>query len=61
MPSRYSSDDVARLLRISALAAGGVNPAGIARILELEDETPTCELRNHPEQPLSGWRKTRMT
>jgi DNA-binding transcriptional MerR regulator len=35
---RYSPDDVARLQRITALAAGGVNLAGIARILDLEDE-----------------------
>jgi MerR family transcriptional regulator/heat shock protein HspR len=34
---RYSSDDLARLQRIAALAATGVNLAGIARILDLED------------------------
>ncbi|WP_280482140.1 MerR family transcriptional regulator [Nocardia cyriacigeorgica] len=34
---RYSGDDLARLHRIAALAAEGVNLAGIGRILELED------------------------
>ena len=34
---RYSADDLARLQRISALVDAGVNLAGIARILDLED------------------------
>lgn len=34
---RYSGDDLARVHRISALTAAGVNLAGIARILALED------------------------
>ncbi|WP_280422882.1 MerR family transcriptional regulator [Nocardia carnea] len=34
---RYSGDDLARLHRITTLAAEGVNLAGIGRILELED------------------------
>jgi MerR family transcriptional regulator, heat shock protein HspR len=34
----YSSDDVARLRRIHALLAQGLNLAGIARVLELEEE-----------------------
>ncbi|ORV55503.1 transcriptional regulator [Mycobacterium europaeum] len=34
---RYSADDVVRLQRISALVAGGVNIAGIAQILALQD------------------------
>ncbi|MGW1738414.1 MerR family transcriptional regulator [Nocardia sp. NPDC001965] len=34
---RYSGDDLARLARITALAGKGVNLAGIARILDLED------------------------
>ncbi|WP_433654605.1 MerR family transcriptional regulator [Nocardia sp. CA-128927] len=34
---RYSGDDIARLQRIAALAATGVNLAGIGHILELED------------------------
>ncbi|CPR04151.1 heat shock protein transcriptional repressor HspR [Mycobacterium bohemicum DSM 44277] len=36
-PPRYSDDDVVRLQRISALVAGGVNIAGIAQILALQD------------------------
>ncbi|WP_327172945.1 MerR family transcriptional regulator [Mycolicibacterium mucogenicum] len=35
---RYSADDVARIGRIVALVASGVNIAGISRILELEDD-----------------------
>jgi MerR family transcriptional regulator/heat shock protein HspR len=34
---RYSSDDLARLHRITTLAASGINLTGIARILDLED------------------------
>ncbi|MFG1798250.1 helix-turn-helix transcriptional regulator [Nocardia altamirensis] len=34
---RYSSNDIARLRRITTLAAAGVNLAGIGRILDLED------------------------
>ena len=35
---RYSADDVERLLRIGVLLAGGLNLAGIAVVLDLEDE-----------------------
>ena len=34
----YSADDVARLVRIRDLLADGLNLAGIARVLDLEDE-----------------------
>jgi MerR family transcriptional regulator/heat shock protein HspR len=34
---RYSDDDVVRLQRIRALVDGGINIAGIARILSLQD------------------------
>ncbi|MEV6102937.1 MerR family transcriptional regulator [Nocardia sp. NPDC051981] len=34
---RYSGEDLTRLARIIALAAEGINLAGIARILDLED------------------------
>jgi DNA-binding transcriptional MerR regulator len=34
----YSSDDVARLRRIQALLAQGLNLAGIAMVLELEED-----------------------
>jgi MerR family transcriptional regulator, heat shock protein HspR len=43
---RYSADDVARLQRIAALAAAGVNLAGIARILDLEDENADLRAAN---------------
>ena len=35
---RYSADDLVRLQRISELVAAGVNLAGIARILDLQDD-----------------------
>jgi MerR family transcriptional regulator, heat shock protein HspR len=35
---RYSADDVERLLRIGMLLADGLNLAGIAVVLDLEDE-----------------------
>jgi MerR family transcriptional regulator/heat shock protein HspR len=39
----YSSDDVDRLRRIQRLLADGLNLAGIARVLDLEDDN--AELR----------------
>ena len=35
---RYSDEDIERLLRISELAAEGMNLAGIRRVMELEEE-----------------------
>ena len=35
---RYSSDDVDRLVRIRDLLGAGLNLAGVARVLVLEDE-----------------------
>ncbi|WP_228551949.1 MerR family transcriptional regulator [Mumia zhuanghuii] len=35
---RYSDDDVARLRRIVALLDDGLNLAGVARVLDLEEE-----------------------
>jgi len=43
---RYSADDLVRLQRISELAAAGVNLAGIARILSLEDRNAALDERN---------------
>jgi MerR family transcriptional regulator, heat shock protein HspR len=43
---RYSSDDLARLRRISRLVAAGVNLAGIGRILDLEDDNATLLAEN---------------
>jgi DNA-binding transcriptional MerR regulator len=43
---RYSSDDLARLRRISRLVAAGVNLAGIGRILELEDDNAALLAEN---------------
>ncbi|WP_307807900.1 MerR family transcriptional regulator [Nocardioides xinjiangensis] len=41
----YSADDVARLERIRDLLADGLNLAGIARVLELEDEVQELRAR----------------
>jgi DNA-binding transcriptional MerR regulator len=43
---RYSADDLARLRRISELVDAGVNLAGIARILSLEDDNATLSATN---------------
>ena len=43
---RYSADDLARLQRISGLVEAGVNLAGIARILSLEDDNATLAAAN---------------
>jgi MerR family transcriptional regulator, heat shock protein HspR len=43
---RYSADDLARLQRISALVDSGVNLAGVARILNLEDDNATLSAAN---------------
>src|SRR3954464_12277036 len=43
---RYSADDLARLQRISALMDRGINLAGIARILDLEDHNAELSADN---------------
>jgi DNA-binding transcriptional MerR regulator len=43
---RYSADDLARLRRISELVDSGVNLAGVARILSLEDDNATLSATN---------------
>ncbi|OBJ52411.1 helix-turn-helix transcriptional regulator [Mycobacterium sp. 1423905.2] len=43
---RYSADDLVRLQRISALLDAGVNLAGIARILNLEDDNAELSAAN---------------
>jgi MerR family transcriptional regulator, heat shock protein HspR len=43
---RYSRDDIARLRRITALIADGVNLAGVARVLALEDENAALRAAN---------------
>src|SRR5258708_32843042 len=43
---RYSADDLARLQRISALVDAGINLAGIARILDLEDDNASLSADN---------------
>jgi MerR family transcriptional regulator, heat shock protein HspR len=43
---RYSADDLARLHRISELVTAGVNLAGIARILDLQDDNTALHAAN---------------
>jgi MerR family transcriptional regulator/heat shock protein HspR len=43
---RYSADDVDRLRRIAELAANGVNIAGIAQILTLQDHNTQLKSDN---------------
>jgi MerR family transcriptional regulator, heat shock protein HspR len=43
---RYSSDDLIRLRRIGELVDAGINLAGIARILDLEDDNATLSASN---------------
>ena len=43
---RYSSADLARVKRISELVDAGINLAGIARILNLEDDNATLSAAN---------------
>jgi DNA-binding transcriptional MerR regulator len=45
---RYSAEDLARLQRISELQAAGVNLAGIARILVLQDDNAALRDANRP-------------
>jgi DNA-binding transcriptional MerR regulator len=44
---RYSNDDLARVQRIVALSAAGINLAGIGRILDLEDANSALRHDNH--------------
>jgi MerR family transcriptional regulator/heat shock protein HspR len=43
---RYSADDIDRLRRIRDLLAGGLNLAGVARVMVLEDEVARLRLEN---------------
>ena len=43
---RYSSDDIDRLRRIRDLLADGLNLAGVARVMALEDEVARLRLEN---------------
>ncbi len=52
---RYSANDLTRIARITALVDAGINIAGIARILDLEDDNTTLraqrDAQQHPTQP----------
>lgn len=43
---RYSAQDLARIKRISELVDAGINLAGVARILDLEDHNATLSAAN---------------
>jgi len=45
----YSADDLARLQRISELVDAGVNLAGIARILDLQDDNAALHAANRTQ------------
>jgi DNA-binding transcriptional MerR regulator len=51
---RYSADDLARIRRISGLLASGLNLAGIAMVLDLQDEN--AELRLERDGPAGAAR-----
>ncbi|WP_210651636.1 MerR family transcriptional regulator [Nocardioides sp. SYSU D00065] len=53
----YSADDVARLERIRDLLADGLNLAGVARVLELEDELAELRERVADESGAGGTRR----
>ncbi len=48
---RYSSDDLTRIRRITTLVAAGVNIAGIARILDLEDDNTALRAASNQQRP----------
>jgi MerR family transcriptional regulator, heat shock protein HspR len=54
---RYSADDLARLQRISELLADGVNLAGIARILDLQDDNAALLAANQAVSSDGGVKK----
>ena len=59
---RYSADDLARLARISALVDAGINLAGIARVLDLEDDNAELSATNTDLRSTNhGLRKTTRT
>lgn len=47
---RYSAHDLNRITRITALVDAGVNIAGIARILDLEDDNTALRAHQHERQ-----------
>jgi MerR family transcriptional regulator/heat shock protein HspR len=54
---RYSTSDIERLKEIITLTAGGLNLAGVRRVLELQEETRRLqaeidELRHHAQAGL---------
>jgi MerR family transcriptional regulator/heat shock protein HspR len=48
---RYSEDDLARLLRIGELLAGGLNLAGISMVLQLESDNARLRARRRSQPP----------
>lgn len=50
---RYSRDDLERLRRITALVEDGVNLAGVALVLQLQDENADLRRQSTPDEPSS--------
>jgi DNA-binding transcriptional MerR regulator len=55
---RYSDDDIARLHRIRELLAGGLNLAGVAQVLALEEEIARLRAQNAALRRARGRRRT---
>src|SRR6478736_5463774 len=53
---RYSANDLERLRRIGDLLDAGINLAGIALVMDLQDEN--SQLRAEKEQAEQSWLKT---
>ena len=51
---RYSADDLDRLRRIGDLLEAGLNLAGIAMVMDLQDEIGQLRTRNGEHQSLPG-------
>jgi DNA-binding transcriptional MerR regulator len=51
---RYSSDDIERVRRISALLDDGLNLAGIAMVLGLQDDNERLREANSPSRRRRG-------
>ncbi|HZC74188.1 MAG TPA: MerR family transcriptional regulator [Jatrophihabitans sp.] len=61
---RYSADDLDRLRRIADLLDAGLNLAGIAMVMELQDENGDLRADQHdwlPTAPISAARSPRRT
>ncbi|WP_282847591.1 MerR family transcriptional regulator [Microbacterium oxydans] len=56
---RYSDDDIERLRRAASLREDGVNIAGIARMLDLQDANDDLQVRNEQLREALGAQRGR--